>query len=236
MQLSHDAVDIWIVDLLASSEAVERDYALLSDDERGHADRFRFPRDRRRFVIARAALRRILAAYMETDAQHIAFEYSAYGKPKLAASENDIRFNTSHSHEKALVACSRGREVGIDIEWIRQDLEVDNLSDRFFSTGENEKLSAIPPDRRHLAFLRCWTCKEAYVKAVGKGLSLDLKSFDVSVALRDPAEWSSGIEKFAVNEWSMLVLKPEVENYIAALVVEQGEVNARVHSWLSSLD
>src|SRR6266852_3278865 len=117
MQLSHDAVDVWIVDLLASSEAVERDYALLSDDERGRADRFRFPCDRRRFVIARAALRRILAAYMETDAQHIAFEYSSYSKPKLAASENDIRendirFNTSHSHEKALVACSRGREVG----------------------------------------------------------------------------------------------------------------------------
>jgi 4'-phosphopantetheinyl transferase len=150
------------------------------------------------------------------------------------ASENDIRFNTSHSHEKALVACSRGREVGIDIEWIRQDLQVDDLANRFFSAGENETLRAIPADRRHLAFLRCWTCKEAYVKAVGRGLSLDLKSFDVSAALRDPAQWPSGIEKFAVDGWSLLVLKPNVENYIAALVVEQGEISARVHSWLGA--
>jgi len=230
MPLNPSVVDVWAFDLLAPDERVEYAYELLSEDERRRAERFHFPADRRRFVVARASLRQVLGDYLEVAPKRLAFEYSEYGKPKLSSPNTNLRFNASHSRERALIACTRGREIGVDIERIRLDLEVDDLAQRFFSVAENERLRAVPPDLRHLAFLRCCTCKEAYAKALGKGLSLDPRGLDVSVVLNNPAARTGMMDNFVVDGWSLVVLGPDMmEGYLAALAVERGEFVVKMH-------
>jgi 4'-phosphopantetheinyl transferase len=205
-------------------------YDLLSEDERQRAERFHFPADRRRFVIARASLRQVLGDCLEIAPKRLAFEYSEYGKPKLSSPNTNLRFNASRSRERALIACTRGREIGVDIECIRLDLEVDDLAQRFFSVAENERLRAVPSDLRHLAFLRCWTSKEAYAKALGKGLSLDPRELDISVVLNNLSAQAGMMENFVVDEWSLRVLGPDiVEGYLSALAVERGEFEIKMH-------
>ena len=230
MPLTPSVVDLWAFDLLAPNERVEHAYDLLSGDERQRAERFHFPDDRRRFVMTRANLRQVLGDYLEGDPKGLAFEYSEFGKPNLSSPNTDLCFNVSRSRERSLVACTRGREIGVDIECIRLDLQVDDLAERFFSPEENEKLRAVPADLRHLAFLRCWTCKEAYAKAIGKGLSLDPRGLNVSVVLDDLTFPASATKSLAVNEWSLVVLGPAaVEGYASALAVESGEFIVKMH-------
>jgi 4'-phosphopantetheinyl transferase len=233
LPLNDNVVEVWVVDLLASRERIEYGFQLLSDDERRRSEQFRFPVHRDRFVMARASLRRILAGYLQVEPTQLAFEYSEYGKPSLVTPQTDIRFNASRSHERALIACSRGRELGVDTERIRRDLDVDDLAQRFFSVEENDRLREVPPDFRHLAFLRCWTCKEAFVKAVGKGLSIDLDKFDVSVALANPAAFlSADTEEFTVNGWSLIVFgTAAVEGHFSALVTRGAALNVSVRPW-----
>jgi 4'-phosphopantetheinyl transferase len=230
MPVNPSVVDLWAFDLLAPDEGVENAYDLLSEDERQRAERFHFPVDRRRFVIARASLRQVLGDYLEIAPKRLAFEYSEYGKPKLSSPNTNLRFNASRSRERALIACTSGREIGVDIECIRLDLEVDDLAQRFFSLAENERLRAVPPDLRHLAFLRCWTSKEAYAKALGKGLSLDPRELDISVVLNNLSAQAGVMENFVVDEWSLRVLGPDiVEGYLSALAVERGEFEIKMH-------
>jgi 4'-phosphopantetheinyl transferase len=230
MPLNPSVVDVWAFDLLAPDERVANAYDLLSEDERQRAERFHFPADRRRFVIARASLRQVLGDCLEIAPKQLAFEYSEYGKPKISSPNTNLRFNASRSRERALIACTREREIGVDIECIRLDLEVDDLAQRFFSVAENERLRAVPTDFRHLAFLRCWTCKEAYAKALGKGLSLDPRGLDVSVVLNNLAPQAGVMENFVVDEWSLVVLEPDlVAGYLSALAVERGEFVVTMH-------
>lgn len=231
--LNDNDVEVWVVDLLASRERLEYAFQLLSVDERRRAEQFRFPLHRDRFAMARANLRRILASYLQIQPTQLAFGYSEYGKSRLVAPQTDIRFNASRSHERALVACSRGREIGVDNEKMRRDLDVDDLAQRFFSAEENERLRAVPPDFRHLAFLRCWTCKEAFVKAVGRGLSLDLDKFDVSVTLANRAAvFSADTVGFTVNGWSLITFgRTAVEGHLSALVTRGAELQVSVQPW-----
>ncbi len=222
--LRDNTAEIWVLDLAGCHEEVQRASVLLSADERERAARFHFPADRDRFILARAGLRRILAGYHDVAPAAIAFEYSSYGKPSLRKPQSEIQFNTSHAADKALVACSRGMEIGVDIEDISRKLEPEDLARRFFSPQESEKLDALPADLRHLAFLRCWTCKEAYVKAVGKGLSLGLDQFDVSAVLANPAVVSSTRnEEFVLGDYFLCALAVDtIEGYLAAVIVRAG--------------
>jgi len=231
MPLNPRLVDVWTFDLLATDEQVEYACDLLSGDERQRAERFHFPADRRRFVIARAGLRQVLGEQLETNPKLLAFEYSEYGKPELSSPNTNLRFNTSRSRERALIACTRGCKIGVDIECLRIDLEVDDLAQRFFSVAENERLRVVAPDLRHLAFLRCWTCKEAYAKALGKGLSLDPRGLDVSVVLnKSLASPAGAMENFVVNEWSLVVLGDTTgQGYASALAVESDGFVVKMH-------
>jgi 4'-phosphopantetheinyl transferase len=229
MPLHRNAIDIWTFDLLASDEQVESAYDLLSLDERQRAGRFHFPADRRRFVIRRANLRRVLGRYLEIAPSRLTFSYSEYGKPSLSSPDTELRFNMSLSREMALLACTTSREIGVDIEWIRSDLEIEDLAQRFFSTKENEILRAVPQDQKHLAFLRCWTCKEVCVKANGKGLSLDPRTIDVSAVLNNFPTQISGTEEFAMAGYSVVVLGTQAVGYLSALAVDPGEFTLNIH-------
>jgi 4'-phosphopantetheinyl transferase len=226
------AAEIWVVDLRASDQSLEAANGVLNQDELERARRFRFPADKRRFVMARATAREILGRYLKTAPQSLVFEYGEYGKPQLLKPSVDLRFNTSRSGEKALIACTMGREIGVDIEWIHRDIEIDDLAQRFFTAAENIQLQKFPPPQRHHAFLRCWTCKEAFVKAVGKGLSLGLDQFDVSAGIGDP-EARAPITVFVVNGWSLAPFaSSDADNYISALAVEGKEIAVVVQDWI----
>jgi 4'-phosphopantetheinyl transferase len=178
-----DEVQLWRVDLDAICSEEAQWEKLLSADERQRASRFHFARDRQHFVAARATLRIILAKYLNAEPANLSFSYSEKGKPRLAENNapSDLAFNLSHSGGIALYALSRHRDLGVDVEQIRQNYEVDGIARRFFSAREQEQLAHFSAADRGEAFFRCWTRKEAYIKATGDGLSLPLSQFDVSL-------------------------------------------------------
>ena len=124
----------------------------------------------------------LLASYLGTPPAELCFAYSAHGKPNLAAPSGELEFNVSHSAGIALFAFCQRRKIGVDVERIRRDLNVQDIAKRFFSPEERQELFRMPATARYKAFFSCWTRKEAFVKALGEGLSCPLDSFDVSVA------------------------------------------------------
>jgi 4'-phosphopantetheinyl transferase len=182
----------------------------LSEAERQRAARFHFERHRSAFIAARGILREILGETLGVDPAAIRFQYNTYGKPSVDGPA--VHFNVSHSGELALYAISKTREVGVDIERVNPAFAHDRIPERFFSPCEVAALRALPEGDQIDAFFRCWTRKEAYVKARGAGLSLDLKSFAVTVARGAPARFLRGVEG-----WSIESIDP-APGYVAALV------------------
>lgn len=174
------AVDLWQWALDVDEAERGRLGAYLSDDERARAGRFVFERDRNRFVVARGRLREILGRELSRAPGALRFTYSENGKPALDDGFGDLRFNLSHSESVAALALARAFELGVDVEFVRPLKE--DVAERFFSRRENEQLASLPADDQLAGFYRCWTRKEAIVKAIGEGLSRPLDSFDVSVA------------------------------------------------------
>ena len=156
---------------------------LLSVDELTRAKRFHFDRDRRHFIGRRAILRIVLASYLENTPASVRFSYNDFGKPCLAeaAHSNRLSFNLSHSGQLIRIAVAIDRDVGIDVEVVDESVPIDSVARRFFSPREIATLKALPETLRRADFFSCWTRKEAYVKARGKGLSFPLASFDVSL-------------------------------------------------------
>ena len=183
------AVELVRVRLDAELEATDELAQCLSDAERLRAGRFVFERDRRRFIVGRARLRRLLALRLGTRADLVELDYGRRGKPRLAGgfAESDLRFNVSHCGDVALYAFSSGREIGVDVEAVRELRDADGVAARFFSCRENEAYLALDPRDRPLGFFHCWTRKEAFVKALGDGLHFPLDAFDVSLAPGEPA-------------------------------------------------
>ena len=189
--LTADEIHVWQFPLIHAAAELADYRNLLSRDELTRAARFHFERDANRFIIARAGMRSIMAAYTGSSPYELKFSYSLKGKPSLAQPTSGIRFNLSHSADLGLVAVVLGYEIGVDVEAIRPDVDTDKLAERFFSPRERSTLRALAPDQRVDAFFRCWTCKEAFLKGQGFGLSRSLDSFDVEV---DPSRPASLLE------------------------------------------
>ena len=177
-------VEVRWLDLDRHQAQLESAMAVLSDDECERAARYRFGRDRRRYVLVRAALRRQLAAYLNLAPTKLRFEYNHAGKPRLAADcgEAKISFNVSHSADLGLLAFGFGCRVGADIEYMKIDLEFRSLARHSFSACEQRQLRTLEEGPGLTAgFYRCWTRKEAYIKALGDGIGYGLDRFDVSL-------------------------------------------------------
>lgn len=183
LALPGNEVQLWRVDLNALGPHESRWEQMLSADELARAARFHFDKDRQHFTAARAILRMILGSYLNIKPTEVDFCYSQREKPSLAAryAESGITFNLSHSGGIALHGFARHMEVGVDVEFIRHDIEAESIARRFFSESERQQLLNLPVKERVHAFFRCWTRKEAYIKATGDGLSLPLSQFDVSL-------------------------------------------------------
>lgn len=192
-------VDTYCVDVDSPEIDAGRYGAILSAEECGRAARFRFAHDSRRYVVRRGILRELIGSYLDSDPAEVTFVHNAYGKPSLA--QGGLRFNLSHSHGVALYAFCQSADVGCDIERCDAKFAAEQIPERFFSRDEVRVLRALPVHEQTEAFFNCWTRKEAYIKAVGRGLSIDLDSFDVSLAPDEPAALRRGCEGWSVQSF-----------------------------------
>jgi 4'-phosphopantetheinyl transferase len=219
LELPADQVHVWLANL--DSYPAEDLKSLLSNDEVKRAERFHFEKHRNHFIVARGLLRQLLAAYLNTAAIDLKFDYAEKEKPSLgSADKGAINFNLAHSYGRAAYAFSRNRELGIDLELIREDFGGAEIAQRFFSRSEVAALGKVPRELAAQAFFNCWTRKEAYIKAIGEGLSMPLDTFDVTLAPGEPAALlRNHKDSREVERWSMLSIAAP-EKFVAALVVE----------------
>jgi 4'-phosphopantetheinyl transferase len=184
-----DLVEVIVSRLDARAEAVRASSALLSQAERDRAGRFVFERDRNRFILGRARLRKFLGQRLGVRPDAIELVYGAHGKPALAPRQaaTGWRFNLSHCGDVAVHAFSRHRDIGVDVEAVRTLPDADDIVERFFSRREREAYRALDSRDKPLGFFNCWTRKEAFIKALGDGLSCPLDRFDVSLTPGEPA-------------------------------------------------
>jgi 4'-phosphopantetheinyl transferase len=215
-------VDVWMTALDPAPARQTRLERWLDTDERGRAARFVFPRDARRFRVARGTLREILGGYLGVAADAVRFAYAAAGKPALAEPFTDagVAFNVSHSGEVALYAIGARSRIGVDVEQIRPLDDLEALAERNFSAAERRALLALPPAAREPAFFACWTRKEAFIKALGDGLSYPLDAFTVSFAAGEPARFVEiRGEPATAAQWTLAALDVGA-GYAAAVAVD----------------
>lgn len=181
--LATNQLHVWQSDINITKIQAGRIYSILSKKEKARASRFKFEEHRLKFIAARATLRKILSHYLSIDPNAISFTENKYGKPGLKdeINKSSIFFNISHSHNMALFAISNEENIGIDIEAVNRKIDFDEISKRFFSDRENEHIQALPISQKSIDFYKIWTAKEAFIKAIGQGLSFPLKEFEISL-------------------------------------------------------
>lgn len=230
LDLQPHQVDVWRVFLDLPVDSVKSALASLSADETQRVARFHFPADRDRFIIAHACLRRVLAHYLHCEPDQLSFSTGEYGKPILL-SDKYIDFNLSHSGDYALIAVTRGRKVGVDVERFRQSVSHEGIARRYFSQREISELMALPPEERRVAFFNGWARKEAYIKAHGLGLSLPLDSFDVSLSPNEAAILrATRPDQEESARWTLMSLAVDPD-YAGALAVEGQDLEFRLWDW-----
>jgi 4'-phosphopantetheinyl transferase len=220
-RLKPDQVHVWRASLDVDPSRASGLLATLSPGEKDRARRFHFLEDQSRCVAARAILRHLLGLYLDLRPTDLRLSRGAFGKPSLAdaGAGDGIRFNLSHSGGLALYAFVLGREVGIDVE-LTTCVHVDELASAgFLSEGEERQLRALQGPPRQEALLRCWTRKEAYLKAIGEGMGAPLMEVEVSLLPESPALLRAPGGEKEIRRWSLLDLVP-APGYAACLAVE----------------
>jgi 4'-phosphopantetheinyl transferase len=230
--LADGEVHVWRIPLKAEAATLARYQELLAPDERARAARFHFEVHRRRFAVARARMRILLASYLRCKPAELTFCYTAHGKPFLSGSL--VAFNLSHAHEMAILGVTSGREIGVDIEYLDRKFAGDDIAARYFSAGELRALRAFAPDQQCAAFFRCWTRKEAYIKAHGEGLSMPLASFEVCVEDREELWLNNDKDPNEQARWRLQNV-PAPEGYAAAAVVEGRDSSFRQFDWSDAI-
>lgn len=225
LALGENEIHVWLVATTVPEVNLASCAGLLSSAEQARTEKFIFDKDRRLYILAHAALRSILCKYLDTPPARLEFIDGSNGKPKLTTDLlGDLRFNLSHSGERAMIAVAFGREIGVDIERVKEGFGFDEVAEHFFTAREVTALRALPSHLQRQAFYKCWTSKEAFLKAKGTGLSG--KPDDVEILLAGEA---MRIEA-RVPGWTLTEIDPTGE-YEAALVVEGDPLPVRCYEW-----
>jgi len=227
LSLSKDHIDVWLCDLKQLSGDINNFYTILSEDERERADKLKVEDKKQQYIITRGALRQRLGLLTDIEPEDFVFKILEHGKPVLANNRQcaDITFNVSHSNDLALIAIAQKQTIGIDIEKINHASDHQALMTRFFSKDEQSEFQTVPDANMAKAFCACWTRKEAFIKAVGDGVSYGLDKFDVTV---DPDKQTPEINLHKLSEetWSAVNL-PINNEYMACLVSNRDSFNVR---------
>ena len=215
--LASNEVHVWSIPLDFDLRMIDQLESVLAPEERAHALRFHFAKDRNQFILARGTLRNLLGCYLHRAPQDIGFSCGRAGKPTLACDggSNDLQFSLSHTDGLAMIAFARRQRVGVDVERLRTDLPCMPIAREFFSLREYQALALLPVEVQVNAFLHCWTRKEALLKATGDGLRVSLNSFDVPIA---PGE-SHCVVPCGEAMWSLYSLD-QTSEWVTALAVE----------------
>ncbi|MCB0283487.1 MAG: 4'-phosphopantetheinyl transferase superfamily protein [Calditrichaeota bacterium] len=197
-----NVVHLWLLNYKKCQEKLNEILPVLSPEEKQRGDKFYFENDKNRYIITKGTLKKILSRMLNTETREIAFGYNEHGKPYLESAPN-LYFNVSHSGNFGLIAITPISEIGVDVERFRHKMTREDIARRFFSKKEINDYLSLDIDQRLQGFFNCWTRKEAFIKAVGLGLSLPLNTFDVSLkpganaeilAIRkphdDPEKWT----------------------------------------------
>jgi 4'-phosphopantetheinyl transferase len=202
-------VHLWVLQLEAGENNFERARSWLFPDETARAERFRFERHRRAYILGRAALRALLGSYLGIAPADVRFLYGPQGKPALADRTSSLRFNASNSGQLAACAFTRGCEIGVDVEQHRAVRDLEHIAHRFFSGEEAAEVTQLPDTEKDTGFFNCWTRKEAYIKAMGGGLSIPLDSFRVTLRPGVTARMVTlGGSADAARGWTMHAFTP----------------------------
>ena len=232
-RLAPGEVHVWRASLAAGRDELARLHDILSGEEQARAARFRYELHRDRFVAGRGIQRRLLARYLDADPAAIRYQLAEHGKPSLDGGDaaSGVRFNVSNAEDGLLVAVTLGREVGVDLEPLHRAVDRDAVARRFFSVPENAVYDTIPEEERDAAFFTCWTRKEAYIKAVGDGLTMPLDCFDVTLRPGEPARLlATRGDPAQAERWTMRALDPG-PGWLAALVVEGPAPDLALFDW-----
>lgn len=217
LTLGTSEVHVWRLALDQPESVIAEFRETLEGHELERAGRFHFEEHRRHFVAGRGGLRYVLARYLNVKPEEFRFSYGNYGKPALVGA--GLRFNMSHSQGVALFAVAADRELGVDVEHIRADFATEDIARRFFSRVEVAAFNALGKEEQVAAFFRCWTRKEAYIKAIGRGLSEPLDAFDVTLSPGEAAALLRA-DRGDASRWAMFDIDAG-EDYAAALAVEE---------------
>lgn len=229
--LARGEVHVWRTALALPPDEMQQLRAWLSPDEQQRAERMRIGQVRDRFVASRGRQREILAAYLSQSPKELCFEYGDLGKPRLASSaaNEKLFFNLSNSHDLALVAVSRDRELGVDVEFVDRRSDNEAIANRFFADREKRALAAAPAEQRRVLFFKCWTRKEAVLKALGVGLTVSLDRIEVSPD-DDCRLLAIDIRLGSPKDWTLVDLVP-AERYAAAVAFRDGPAAVETYTW-----
>lgn len=219
-----DTVHVWAFTLEAPEPFVALCRSVLSDDERHRADRFVFERDRIRYTVAHAVLRHLLSRYCDQRPESLSFSNTPSGKPALWTGTDRVSplcFNLTHSEDRALLGVSAGRELGIDLEKVRSNIEALAISRHYFFGSERAAIENAPPDSRDNVFFRYWVAKEAVLKAQGIGLGFPLDRFCVEFLQDDRARIQTLDPDRLEGDWTVRMLPGEAS--WPAAVAARGE-------------
>lgn len=231
--LAEGEVHIWKAHLIQPPEVYQQCRELLCDEELERAGRFYFDKDRNQYVVSHGMMRQVLGRYLGIAPTAVRYRTVKNGKPDLGddSGPGPLQFNMSHSGELALLAITRNQIVGVDVELHRPDFAGEDIAERFFSTAESTRLFTLPAEQRVEAFFKCWTRKEAYIKAIGDGLSIPLSTFQVAFVPGEPAGLLH-VEEHPeeVERWRIYNLEPG-EGYSGAIMVEGQKHELKCWLW-----
>jgi len=232
LSLSPGVVHVWRAPLEDSPHQSSRYLPYLSADERARAERYRVPHPQYQFISSRGILRSILSRYVDVPAADLRIESNLQGKPALAdPSFLPLQFNVSHTSGMTLLAVTVEHEVGIDVEKVDRALRDQDIATRYFSPRESAHLASLSPDLRTQKFFAYWTCKEAYLKMRGIGLSAGLGQCEIAfdpaglkanVALTDGSSRKEECSVFCVNVGT---------SHVGALAVNCPSVEVSFWNW-----
>lgn len=224
-----EVVHIWQMRLDVPSHEIESAFSILSHPERARAARFRDPTLGHRYAVCRAAVRRLLGERLDRHPKSLEFTLTPYSKPELIdLSLHQLHFNVTHSSDLAMIGLRQGGPLGIDIERIRPDFATDEIAARFFSPREFATLQSIPPMLRAEAFFRIWTRKEAFIKAIGEGMSHPLDAFDVNLCRHAPAILAVDGDAERAADWTLREIDVPA-GFIGALAAEGRVTQVTIH-------